>query len=94
MSNMEFCTVLENVGVALHRINNLLQLCEEGIEDELKGLEDCTSDAVARHFIARYDAFRSLLEIIQLHSRDTAKSVQSQVNAIVATVQAETERIA
>lgn len=94
MSNAEFCTALENVGVALHRINNLLQICEEGIDGELQGLADCTNDAIAQHFIARYDLFRSLLEIIQLHSHDTANSVQCQINAISAAVRAEKERIA
>lgn len=75
---------LDDVGVYLHRIINLLHIYEERIECEVEFLKENDTSGTARYFIDRYDLLRSLMDTIQNSAYDTAESLQKQIDAIYA----------
>lgn len=62
---------IDDAVVFLEHVRNMLQLFEEHMEDELVFLKK-DGDAVARHFVSRYDLLRSQLDIIQFGVQDVA----------------------
>lgn len=94
MSNWETREALEEAGIALHRIENLLQIYEEHIEEELQYLHKYEKNGVPGHFVARYDLLRSLLESIQAHTRDASNSVQQHLDTIREATSAEKDSAA
>lgn len=84
MSLWDIANSLEDVGVGLHQLRNLLQIYDERIEDELEFIAKHTGDGTVRYFIDRYDMLRSLLEVMQSHAKDTADILQKQIDFICA----------
>lgn len=89
MSLWDIANSLEDVGVGLHQLRNLLQIYDERIEDELEFVAKHTGDGTVRYFIDRYDLLRSLLEVVQSHARDTAEILQKQIDSICAAAKEE-----
>lgn len=89
MSLWDIANSLEDVGVGLHQLLNLLQIYDECIEDELEFVAKHTSDGTVRYLIDRYDLLRSLLEVMQSHARDTAEILQKQIDSICAAAKKE-----
>lgn len=53
MSLWDIANSLEDVGVGLHQLLNLLQIYDECIEDELEFVAKHTSDGTVRYLIDR-----------------------------------------
>lgn len=84
MNLWDIGNALDDIIVSLHRIENLLQIYDEHIENEAEFVLKCERDGGAGYFAGRFGLLRSLLEIIQFHTQNTAESLQKQIDAIYA----------
>ena len=84
MSLWDIANSLEDVSVGLHQLRNLLQIYDEHIEDELEFVAKHTGTGSVSYFIDKYDMLRSLLEVMQSHAKDTADTLQKQIDSICA----------
>ena len=89
MSLWDIGNALDGAMTGLNQIENLLQIYDECIEADLRVVQKNAEDGYARYFVDRYDILRSLLEMIQIHTHNTAASLQEQVNAINAAIREE-----
>lgn len=89
MSLWDIATNLEDVSVGLHQLRNLLQIYDERIEDELEFVGKHLGSGSVSYFIDRYDTLRSLLVIMQSHAKDTADTLQKQIDSICAAAKKE-----
>ena len=89
MSLLDIANSLEDVGVGLHQLRNLLQIYDERIEDELEFVGKHPGSGSVSYFVDRYDTLRSLLEVMQSHARDTAVILQKQIDSICAAAKEE-----
>ena len=55
----------DDVGIELERIQYMLQILNENLEDEISFLKKDDS-GYAQHFVSRYDMHRAQLEMIEL----------------------------
>lgn len=65
---------VEDAVVLLGCMRNMLQLFEEHMDDELASLEK-DGNAIARHFVSRYDLLRSQMDMIQIAVTDISKGL-------------------
>ena len=84
MSLWNIVTNLEDVSVGLHQLRNLLQIYDERIEAELEFVGKHPGSGSVSYFVDRYDMLRSLLEVMQSHAKDTADTLQKQIDSICA----------
>lgn len=89
MSLWDIANSLEDVSVGLHQLRNLLQIYDERIEDEMEFVGKHPGDGSVSYFIDRYDMLRSLLEVMQSRARDTADTLQKQIDSICAAAKKE-----
>lgn len=84
MSLLDIATNLEDVSVGLHQLRKLLQIYDERIEDELEFVGKHPGIGSVSYFVDRYDTLRSLLEVMHSHAKDTADTLQKQIDSICA----------
>lgn len=65
------CNIANNadeIGIELERIQYMLQILNENLEDEVNFLKEANS-GYAQHFVSRYDIHRAQLEMVELWLR-------------------------
>lgn len=76
----EIASDLECVDVELLRVDDLLQIFEEHIEEEVSFLKN--QNAHPSYFVGRYDLLRSLLDAAQISLHETTKTLRDQIDTI------------
>lgn len=70
---------LESNAVDFERIEHLLQVYDEFLENELKMIQK-SSDPYAHHFMRRFHLFRAQLDSIQLQMHGTVKEMLAAID--------------
>lgn len=72
---------LEHIHVEFHRVENMLSVYDERIESDIEFLGGI-KDGYVQHFISRYDALRSVMEVMQTNLCAAVNEMRSQIDAI------------
>lgn len=71
----------DEIGVELERIQYMLLILNENLEDEIRFL-DKSDDGYAKHFVSRYDIHRAQLEMIEMWLHKVRKDYPKLPDAI------------